>query len=93
MKPDAMPYQVPDRLLLQAVADEKVILDLDSGTYYTLDAVGARMIDLLRETGSIERAVAGIVAEYEVDELTALDHFTELLEQMARHGLVQKTGG
>ncbi|MBK9470002.1 MAG: PqqD family protein [Gammaproteobacteria bacterium] len=88
-----MPYHVPDRLLLQAVADEKVILDPDSGTYYTLDAVGSRMIDLLRETGSLEQAVAGIVEEYEVDELTALDHLTELLEQMAQHGLVQKTGG
>jgi hypothetical protein len=87
-----MPYIIPDRLLLQAVSDEKVILDPDSGNYYTLDVVGAKMIDLLCESGSIEKTISGIVAEYEVSEESAHTDLIELLEKMAEHGLVQKNG-
>lgn len=87
-----MPYIIPDRLLLQSVSDEKVILDPDSGNYYTLDAMGAKMIDLLCESGSIEKTISGIVAEYEVSIESAHADLIELLEKMAEHGLVEKNG-
>lgn len=87
-----MPYIIPDRLLLQAVSDEKVILDPDSGNYYTLDVVGAKMIDLLCESGSIEKTISGIVAEYAVSEESAHTDLIELLEKMTEHGLVQQNG-
>ncbi|MCB1841972.1 MAG: PqqD family protein [Halioglobus sp.] len=88
-----MPYHIPERLLLQSVADEKVILDPESGNYYTLDAVGSRMLDLLRSTNSIEQTVARVVAEFDVSAETAGEDLMELLEQMVQHGLVQKTAG
>ncbi len=91
-KAKTMPYNIPERLLLQSVADEKVILDPDSGNYYTLDAIGSRMIDLFRESGSLEQTVERIVIEYQVQAETAHDDLIELLDHMAQHGLVQKTG-
>lgn len=93
MSPSDMPYHIPERLLLQSVADEKVILDPASGYYYTLDAVGSRMIDLLRTTNSIAQTVAGVVAEFDVSAETSREDLMALLEQMAEHGLVQKTAG
>ena len=88
-----MRYDIPDRLLLQSVADEKVILDPDSGNYYTLDAVGSRMIDLLRESGSIEKTISGVVLEYAVSPQEAETDLIELLDKMAQHGLLQKAEG
>lgn len=86
-----MIYDIPDRLLLQSVADEKVILDPDTGKYYTLDAVGSRMIDLLRESASIESTINAIVLEYAVSAQEAEKDLIELLDKMAQHGLLQKT--
>jgi hypothetical protein len=91
-KAKTMSYTIPQRLLLQSVADEKVILDPDSGNYYTLDAIGARMIDLFRDSGSLEQTVARIVIEYEVQAETAHSDLIALLDQMVQQGLVQKTG-
>ena len=87
-----MRYEIPDNLLLQSVADEKVILDPATGNYYTLDTVGARMIDLLRESGSIDTTVSAIVSEYAVSAQDAQRDLIELLANMAQHGLLQKTG-
>ncbi|MBL4782723.1 MAG: PqqD family protein [Porticoccaceae bacterium] len=87
-----MIYDIPDRLLLQSVADEKVILDPDTGNYYTLDAVGSRMIDLLRDTASIESTVSAMVLEYAVSPQEAETDLIELLDKMAQHGLLQKPG-
>lgn len=93
VSPQDMPYQIPAHLLLQSVADETVILDPESGNYFTLDPVGTRMIDLLRSTDSIEQTVAGVVAEFAVSAQTASEDLITLLEQMVEHGLVQKTAG
>jgi hypothetical protein len=86
-----MPYTIKTNLLLQAVADETVILDPITGNYYTLDAVGTRMVELLQETGSIDAVVAGVVAEYESVDTIVRSDLQELLEAMAEHGLVEKT--
>ena len=87
-----MRYEIPDNLLLQSVADEKVILDPATGNYYTLDTVGARMIDLLRESGSVETTVSAIVSEYAVSAQDAQRDLIELLDNMTQHGLLQKIG-
>ena len=86
-----MNYILKENLLLQAVADETVILDPVSGNYYTLDVIGTRMIELLRDTDSLESTVDGIVAEYETSAANVRSDLTELLESMAEHGLVEKT--
>jgi hypothetical protein len=88
-----MPYKIKTNLRLQAVADETVILDPETGNYYTLDRVGTRMVELLRDTQSFDEVVAGIVAEYESCDIIIVRHdLLELLEAMSEHGLVEKKG-
>ena len=83
-----MSYHLKPNLLLQAVADETVILDPDSGNYYTLDDVGTRMIELLQETGSLDATVELMAKEYDATAATVQADLTELLEKMAQQGLV-----
>jgi hypothetical protein len=40
---------IPERLLVQQLNCETVILDLDSGTYFGLDEVGTRVWQLLAQ--------------------------------------------
>ncbi|MGD8913462.1 MAG: PqqD family protein [Candidatus Thiodiazotropha sp.] len=86
-----MQYEIKRDLLLQAVADETVILDPSTGNYYTLDSVGTRMVELLQNTKSIDAVVEGILAEYESSAVTVRNDLFELLEAMAEHGLVKKS--
>ncbi|MBA1331899.1 hypothetical protein QQ73_12455 [Candidatus Endoriftia persephone str. Guaymas] len=85
-------YKIPENLLLQAVADEAVILDPVSGNYFTLDAVGTRMIELLRESGSVTTTVERMVEEYDVTTETVHGDLLKLLDEMEQNGLVEKTG-
>ena len=82
-----MPYRLKENLLLQAVANETVILDPDSGSYFTLDDVGTRMIELLQETGSLDAVVEQMQIEYDTSPATIRADLTELLEKMAEQGL------
>lgn len=84
-----MNYRIPAHILLQQVGDEKVILDPDSGVYFTLDAVGARMLDLLAEIGEPATVLEAIVTEYEVKEAQASDDLNGLIAQLCEHGLLE----
>ena len=50
------------------------------------------MIDLLRESGSVETTVSAIVSEYAVSAQDAQRDLIELLDNMTQHGLLQKIG-
>ncbi len=88
-----MSYEIKPHLLLQAVADETVILDPVTGNYYTLDDVGTRMVELLQENKAIDAVVERMVNEYESSAATVRNDLVELLEAMAELGLVEKGDG
>lgn len=52
--------------MARAVGTEVVILDLASGTYFGIEAVGARAWEILREGHSLGEAVDMLLAEYDV---------------------------
>lgn len=84
-------YNIPTELLLQTVADETVILDPESGNYFTLDAVGSRMIALFRENNSIQQTAETMADEYQSTSEAIVADLITLLEEMAGHGLALKT--
>ena len=84
-----LPYRLKPHLLLQRVADETVVLDPDSGRYYTLDEVATRMIELFTSV-SLEEALATMVEEYDTDVDTVRADLEALLESMAGEGLVER---
>ncbi len=83
-------YRISERLLLQAVNRETVILDPDSGRYFTLDEIGSEMLGDFRQHGDIGATVAHIVSRYEVDEVVARADLLRLLEELAEQGLAEK---
>ena len=57
---------IRDGVMFNRVGDEIVILDLDSGTYFGLDAVGSRLWDLIAGNHTIAEAMERMLEEYEV---------------------------
>ena len=66
-----------------------MLLDLASGTYFGLDAVGGRFWKLLDEGKSPQEARDVLLAEYEVSGEELDRDLQALLEQLAANGLVQ----
>jgi len=83
-------YHISEKAMFQEVENESVILDLESGEYFTLDDVGTRMLQLFRNEPDTHKVAARIIKEYEVDSEQAYADLIDLLEKMVAHGLASK---
>ena len=77
-----------ERVLVERVDDETVLLDLDSGSYFALNDVGARIWELCDGDRSVDDIVSTITAEYDVDTETARRDVVELLSMLAEEQLL-----
>ena len=57
---------IRDGVMFNRVGDEVVILDLDSGTYFGLDAVGSRLWELIAGHHTVGEALETMLEEYDV---------------------------
>jgi hypothetical protein len=69
--------------------DESVILDLESGVYYGLDAVGSRIWSLIQEPKTVNDVRDILLEEYKVDPNRCKRELYALLQELAAHGLVE----
>ena len=75
-------------VLVQELAGEAVLLDLDSANYFGLNEVGTRVWQILVEHGSPEKAVEILLDEYEVDEEILREDITMLVSGFLESGLM-----
>jgi len=80
--------RLSDTVVTREVGEETMLLDLASGTYFGLDAVGGRFWQLLEEGKSALEGRDALLEEYEVGA-DQLEHDLEaLLADLAANGLV-----
>jgi len=72
---------------------EVAILDLQGGTYYGLDAVGARIWSLIQQPKNVEEIRNTLVSEYEVNEDRCERDLIALLQKLADEGLIEVRNG
>ena len=70
------------------LSGEAAILHLKSGIYYGLDAVGARIWQLMTEPRTIADIESAILAEYDVDVSQCASDVRSFIEGLAAEGLV-----
>ena len=81
-----------DGVMFNRAGEEIVLLDLDSGTYYGLDEVGARLWELITGTATIGEAIDTMLREYDVArEVLERDVF-RLLGELEEKGLISAAG-
>ena len=73
------------------LGDEVVILHLGSGTYFGLDAVGARMWQLLGEGKSLNEICDVLLVEYEVSREDLERDITGLVKDLLAQDLVNSS--
>jgi hypothetical protein len=77
-----------ERVIMQQVEGDAVLLDIDSGEYFTLNDVGARVWALCDGTVTADAIVATVCDEYDADPATIATDVMALFESLAGAGLV-----
>jgi hypothetical protein len=80
---------VPSHVATRDLDGELVVLNFDSETYFGLDAVGARIWEVLCASPTIEAAVGQLLSEFDVDEARLRTDVETLLGRMVDGGLVE----
>jgi len=80
--------RIPDDVVFRELDGEAVILNLASGMYFGLDAVGTRIWQLLDTHRSLRRTLAALEQEYDapLDQLAA--DLTAFVDQLKAKGLL-----
>jgi hypothetical protein len=71
------------------LGEEIAILHLENGVYYGLDAVGARIWDLIQEPKRVDELRDSILKEYDVEPERCKSDLLELLDELANQDLVE----
>jgi hypothetical protein len=72
---------------------EGVLLQLDTGEYFGLDAIGERMWTLLAEYGRVATVHAHLLEEFDVDAETLSRDLAELVDEFIRRRLLDEASG
>ena len=70
------------------VGDETVLLHLESGTYFGLDATGTRIWAMLKEGVAPADICDRLTQEFDVDQSTAEDDVRRLLGELKANDIV-----
>lgn len=90
--PDPGMVSIPENVLIQRVhTGEAVILNLDDESYFGLNEVGVRMMDMLVSSETLDAAVESLASEYEVEPAVLRRDMAELVETLRSRGLIDVT--
>lgn len=83
-----MRLHIADDVVFRDLAKESVLLNLSTGTYFGLDAVGTRLWHLIAEHGSTALVIETLLNEYDVDALRLQKEVGALIDQLLAKGLL-----
>ena len=81
--------ETPADVMVQDLQGESVLLNVASGHYYGLDAVGTRMWKAVTIARSLETAYDSLRTVYDVNAEQLRRDLHNLVEKLAGHGLLE----
>ena len=81
--------RVPQRVLMRRVGEEHVLLNLDAETYYGLNPVGSRLIELAANGATLEEIVDRLLAEFEVERAQLETDVRRIAAELMAAGLIE----
>lgn len=81
--------RIPDSVATRKLGDETILLNLQSGTYFGLDVLGSRFLELLERDGRIAIALHTLLEEFDVKPEVLEGDILRLSEEMRSKGLLE----
>jgi len=73
------------------IDDEVVMMNIQSGKYFGMDAVGSRIWQLIEEKIRVKDIIAELLEEYDVTEEQCRSDVLEFLNELYEQNLIQVT--
>lgn len=89
MKTHSRAYKHSKNTAWRKVAEEAVILDVDTAHYYSLTGAGLRAWELLGTSCTPEALAAALEREYDAPPGVIASDVSDLLSELKREGLVE----
>lgn len=67
---------------------EKIMMNLDTGSYFTLNEIATHIWDLTEQPVRIEEVVKYLLGKYEIDEITCKEQVLGLVIELYKHQLI-----
>ncbi len=80
--------QRAENVTFEVVADEAILIDINTGTYFSLNEVGTEFWEMLDGQQTIEQHATAIASKYEVETSMVVVDLLELAEEMAKDKLI-----
>jgi hypothetical protein len=74
------------------IDDEVVMMNIESGRYYGMDAVGSRIWELISEKIRVRDLIAALMKEYDVGEEQCRSDVMEFLHELSDQNLIEILG-
>ncbi|HLY41342.1 MAG TPA: PqqD family protein [Terracidiphilus sp.] len=84
--------RIPDSVATRTMGSETVLLNLETGTYFGLDTVGSRFIELLESNDKLSVVYSRMLEEYDVEPDTLKADLLRLSQEMCSRGLLEPAG-
>ena len=84
--------RIPEQVLTSKVGDETVLLNLQTGMYYSLDTVGTRFIEELQRTGELNQVHHALLEQFDVSTAKLEADLLKLSQDMLTRGLLVRDG-
>lgn len=81
--------RVSSNQVSSTVGDEAVVLNFENGIYYGLNAVSARIVELIAEPRTVEEIHRQLLEEYDVEAERCRRDLIKVLEQLSQYQLIE----
>ncbi len=82
--------RVPDEVLMRMVGGEMIMLNLERESYYGLNEVGARMMELAGPGATLAAIVERLLEEFEADKDQVEGDVRRLVQELLAKGLLEQ---
>lgn len=82
--------RVPEHVVYRDFAEETIVLNLDNGTYHSLNDTAAKMLQVLTASDSVGDAVGELTREFEQPAERIEQDVLELCRALSERGLVEQ---
>ena len=72
----------------EVVAGEAIVIDVNTGTYFSLNKIGTEFWEMLDGAQSVQQHAATIAQKYDVDAGMVTGDLLELAQTMVKDGIV-----
>ena len=81
-------FRIPDDVIFRELDGEAVVLNLETGIYFGLDAVGTRIWRLLEERKPLKAVLDTLVDEYDAPPELLRNDLLAFVERLSGKGLL-----